>query len=347
MDEKPGASRREALGILGAVPLMAAAATASTATTVRAQTASRPPVEPDARVPPLTLVSRHIQFAEPNKGIEIAKTAGFGGIAWTIRGGAHIEVPNAKRDLKPIVDATRAAGLLTPMIITQVNGSSPENEALLGAMRESGIRRYRLGTQGYDLTKEIQPQFDAVRRRMDEIAKMNERHDALAMFHTHSGGAIGGAGWDMWMLVKDYDPRYIGINYDIGHTTVKGGKSVPEQMRAMHKHIHAMSVKDFHWIKRPNAAPNTWAWTNEFVPPGEGMVNFWDAFTYLKSINWTGPLEQYFEYTVPIPGTDRKMNMLGTNYKQWQLEIPENQFSAYLKRDVDFYKDVMRKCGYV
>jgi L-ribulose-5-phosphate 3-epimerase len=342
-DEMGGPSRRDALALLGAAPLIAAS-------TAHAQTSpsapARPSLPPETGAPPLTLVSRHIQWAEPARGVEIAKQAGFAGIAWTVRGGAHVESANVRRDLPPILAATQAAGLTNPMIITAIDQPNAEAESILETMRTHGIRRYRLGTGRYDLTKEIQPQYDAFRRRIEAIVRMNEKYDTVAMFHTHSGGAIGGAGWDLWMLLRDLDPRYVGINYDIGHTTVKGGSGVQEGMRAAHKHIHALSVKDFHWVKRTNVAPGQWAWRNEFVPPGEGMVNFADAFRYMKSIGFSGPLEQYFEYMVPVPGRAAPMNMLGTNYKEWQLEIPVETFLGYLKRDVDFYKAALRQAGF-
>ena len=31
------------------------------------------------------------------------------------------------------------------------------------------------------------------------------------------------ADMDLWYVMKDMDPRWVGINYDIGHATVEGG----------------------------------------------------------------------------------------------------------------------------
>jgi sugar phosphate isomerase/epimerase len=326
--------------MLGMAPLMAAAPAARAAT---APAGPLPAIEPTK--PELTLVSRHIQWAEAEQGIEVAKAAGFPAIAWTVRPGAHVEASNVERELPRIVELTRKAGLAAPMIITGINAPDADAERILTTMRGLGIRRYRVGTQRYDFTKEIQPQYDALRARMEALAKLNERTDTVAMFHTHSSGAIGGAGWDLWMLMRDLDPRYIGLNYDLGHVTVKGGSGVQEGIRAAHRHIQALSVKDFHWVRRPDAQPGTWPWRNVFVRPGDGMVNFLDAFKYMKSVGFTGPFEQYYEYEVPVPGRAEPMNMLGTDYRKWKLEIPVQQFAAYLKRDVDFYTDVMRQAG--
>ena len=111
--------------------------------------------------------------------------------------------------------------------------------------------------------------------------------------------------------------------------------------RFAHRHVAALSVKDVHWGRRQDAAPGTWPWAPEFVPPGQGMVNFRDMFTYFKSVGFSGPIEVYYEYEVPL-ADGRTMNMLGTNYGTWQLEMPRAQFIAYLKRDLDFYRVLLR-----
>ena len=72
------------------------------------------------------------------------------------------------------------------------------------------------------------------------------------------------------------------------------------------------------------------------------MVNFPEFFRYLQSIGFQGPLENYFEYSVSVPGLEKPFDMLGTNYGQWKLEMPRETFVGYLKRDVNFYKQVWR-----
>jgi len=45
---------------------------------------------------------------------------------------------------------------------------------------------------------------------------------------------------------------------------------------------------------------------------------------------------------VNVPGREKPFDMLGTNYKQWKLDIPRETFEGYLQRDVDYYKQVWR-----
>src|SRR5687768_10319465 len=102
MTEGTGPSRRGAMGMLAAAPLVGAAGAGSAAPQPGAAV-PRPPATAELTKPELTLVSRHLQWAEPEQGIEIAKAAGFRAIAWTVRPGAHIEAANVERDLPRIV----------------------------------------------------------------------------------------------------------------------------------------------------------------------------------------------------------------------------------------------------
>jgi sugar phosphate isomerase/epimerase len=336
-------SRREAL-------LLVAAAPAATRSALAGPAQAAPPASESApgEAPALTLVSRHLQWTDAESGIEIARSAGFAGIAWTVRPGAHVVPETVERDLPRIVALTRKAGLATPMIITGIgNVGAPKIEAILETMKSLGIRRYRAVAPKYDYTRDLEPQFAAFRSAMIALSKLNERYDTTAMFHTHSyANTIGGSAWDLWMLLKDLDPRYIGINYDIGHVMAKGGDGWRESSRAAHRHIQALSVKDFHWVKRTDAPAGEWSWRTEFVPPGQGMVNFSDFFQYFRSIDFTGPIETYCEYKVEVPGVAGLVDMLGKDFGKWQLEMPRNTFLGYLKRDAAFYKSLLQTAGF-
>lgn len=341
MDEQT-MTRRHVLEAMSLAPIALASANATAATPQSKSEAS------SEAGPTLAIVSRHLQWTDYQHGIEIAKEAGFSGIAWTVRPGAHIEPENVERELPRYVEATRAAGMSVPMIITAIReANAPFANQILSTMQSLGIQRYRAPGARYDYSKELAPQFSALTAEMKKLVNLNARYGTRALFHTHSSaGSVGGSGWDAWLTVKDLDPRYIGINFDIGHVTAKGGFGWNDCVRAAHTHIGALSVKDCHWVKRSNPEPGKWPWFHEFVVPGTGMVNFPDFFTYFKSIGFTGPIETYFEYMAPIPGTSSTMNMLGTDYKKWKLEVPEDYFLSLLKRDVQFYRGQLKTAGF-
>lgn len=295
--------------------------------------------------PYLSLVSRHIQWTTAENGIEFAKQAGFPAILWTVRPGSHVHPEQVETELPRIVKLTKAAGLETPMIITAVGDvSSDRAEAILATMQELGIRLYRAVTPRYDYTAPVAPQLALCHKKIAALAKLNEKYNTTAAFHTHSyADTIGGSGWDLIGVVQDVDPRYVGLNYDIGHVTAKGGYGWRESVRDAGPYLHSVSIKDFYWEKQAHVPAGQYAWRTRFVRPGDGMVDFSEFFRYLQGIGFEGPLENYFEYSVDVPGLAKPLDLLGTDYGKWKLEMPREMFAGFLTRDVRFYNDVWQQ----
>jgi sugar phosphate isomerase/epimerase len=332
-------SRRRALAMFAL-----AAAPTSVAFSAENQERSASASIPTPRNKPLlSLVSRHIQWTDAENGITVAKEAGFPAILWTVRRGAHVEPEQVETELPRIVELTKASGMETPMIITNIGDvTSDHAEAILATMQKLGIGLYRAAAPRYDYNAPFEAQYSACKKKLAALAKLNEKYATTAAFHTHSyADTIGGSAWDLWMLMTDLDPRYIGLNYDIGHVTAKGGAGWRESIRAVGPYLHSVSIKDFYWEKEStNVSTGQWPWRCHFVRPGDGMVDFPDFFRYLQSIGFQGPLENYFEYTVNVAGQEKPLDMLGTDYKKWKLEMSRAAFVGYLRRDVGFYDDV-------
>ena len=328
-------SRREALMLLATGIAAGQASAQAQSTSATSSAAVR-------QAPNLALVSRHVQWTTAENGLRVAKAAGFPAMLWTVRRGAHVEVAQVETELPRIVGLTRAAGMATPMIITNIAEAGSEGAAAtLSTMQRLGIRLYRAAAPRYRYDAPIQPQFDDFRRKLEGLAQLNAKYGTTAAFHTHAyADTIGGSAWDLWMVMKDLDPRYLGLNYDIGHVMAKGGAGWRESVRATGPYLHSVSIKDFLWEKEPAVPRGQWPWRTRLVRPGDGMVDFPDFFRYLQSINFQGPLENYFEYSVDVPGRNKPFDMLGTDYGKWKLEMPEEMFVSFLKRDVAFYNGV-------
>ena len=320
---------------------------ASIATMTSAQSAPRTPAVAAPAHTRLCLVSRHLQWTDVEEGAAAAAEGGCKAVAWTVRGGAHILPQNVERDLPRAVDAARKAGLEAPMVITNiVDAKSERVEAILDTMRGLGIHHYRAAPFRYDYTGDLAAQLEALKPRIAGLAKLNEKYGTTAMYHTHSAtGNIGGGVWDLWMVVKDFDPQVVGLNYDLGHATIRGGTGWVETSHIAHRHVRGLSLKDFRWVKGGGGRRGTGAWSAEMVPGGEGMVDFKGMLGYFKSVGFVGPVELYQEYSVTVPGRAEPVNMLGTDYGTWKLEMPKSEWLSLLKRDVAFYSNALQEAG--
>jgi len=345
-------SRRDVLKLLGAAPFIASHAGAP-ATSVQ-------PAVPPARAK-LCLVSRHLQWTNMEEAVSVAAEAGCKAIAWTVRQGAHMLPDNVERDLPKAVELAHKAGLDTPMLITALNeGKSERAEAVLDTMRGVGIRYYRAAPFRYDYSADLAQQIEGLKPRIASLVRLNEKYGTTAMYHTHSAyGNVGGGVWDLWLAVKDFNPQFVGLNYDLGHATIRGGTGWIETSHIAHKFVHGLSVKDFRWVKSSGSATGSRGrrggppadrsprppWSPEMVPGGEGMVDFTGMLSYFKSVGFAGPVELYQEYQVNVPGVAEPVNMLGTDFGRWKLEMPKAQYVSLLKRDVTFYTNALTESG--
>src|SRR5436309_13818479 len=231
-------SRRDVLKILSAAPLLSAA-------TLTQQRGGRPRSQMEGAVTPsptavpagkplLTLYSISLQWADYEEADDTAAKAGWPAIGWTVRGGGSVLPENVTRDLPKAVAAAKKAGLQVPIIITPVRDADYQYaEAYLDTMSKLGLRYYQAPTLArYDYTKDLQPQLDVWKPKIEALSKLNEKYGTTAVYHVEGGaGNIGGGVGDLWLVLKDFNTRYIGMDYDLGHATFKGGPEAWESIR--------------------------------------------------------------------------------------------------------------------
>lgn len=282
----------------------------------------------------VSVFSKHLQWADWSEAAAFAAEIGFDGIDLTVRRGGHVHPERVAQDLPKAVAATHRAGLRTPMITTEIaDAHSSHAESILRTAYGLGIRYYRWGGLRYDYQREIYSQLEDLKPRVAALAELNAKYGVCGMYHTHSGPReLGAPVWDIWMLMKDLDPQFIGINYDIGHATVEGGfGGWVDSSRLLRRHMRGLGLKDFRWSR--NAAGT---WFPEWCPPGQGMVDFAGFFKLARAAEFSGPVQLFFEYPA-LGGAEDGQTLLG---------ISKQQLAAAMRRDLDFIRNVMRAAGF-
>ena len=238
-----------------------------------------------------------IGFTKPFQSMSFDHTAdtvaeiGWDGIECPVRPKGQIEPERAPDELPKLVDALKKRGKEVTLLATAITSvSEPHTEKVLRTAAKLGIKRYRLGSPKYDLKKSIANQLDEIAPRLRDLAALNKDLGLQAGFQNHSGvDYVGAPVWDLWTMIKDLDPRHMGVCFDIGHATVEGGSSWPIEARLMQRHFTAIFTKDFYWERTERG------WRDKWVPLGDGMVNP-SFFRWLKTTDFSGPICIHTEY---------------------------------------------------
>ncbi|MBW3628769.1 MAG: sugar phosphate isomerase/epimerase [Gemmatimonadetes bacterium] len=257
---------------------------------VAAAAAANVPAPAAAR--PITIFSKPLQWLSYEELGAMIAEIGFDGIDLPVRPGGHVLPERVADDLPRAYEAFRKAGVALPLITTAIDDPrSPATDAILRTASGLGIRYYRMNALSYPGGQSIPEALDGLRVRMRDLAEVNRRHGVHGAYQNHAGVRVGSPVWDLWHILRELDPRWIGVQYDIRHATVEGGTSWPLGLKLLAPHITSIDVKDFIWSR--NSAGR---WRIENVPLGEGMVDFANYFKLVRELGISGPISVHYEY---------------------------------------------------
>jgi len=320
-------NRREFISTLAfagaALPLMSVPGAAAASSTSHAHAATSP-----RSATTIHVFSKPLQWLSYRDTAALVAECGFGGIDYTVRApGGHVLPENVQEDLPRAVDAARAAGLKVEMITTRITSARDQHtEKLLRTAASLGVKYYRLGEWKYDASLGIWPTLERLKPVFKELAALNKSLGLHGAIQNHAGADVGGALWDLHELLRDLDPRWIGVQYDIRHAVAEGGGSWPLTLTLLRPWIRCFDIKDFKWQQSPGKA------VPQNVPLGEGIVPFDNYFGLVRKLNLAGPMSVHFEY----PPFERALEPLSDTDKRTQL-------ARFMRKDLQALKHWMVK----
>jgi sugar phosphate isomerase/epimerase len=273
------------------------------------------------------IYSRHLQWLRnPDEVAKAALEMGFNGVDITVRPWpGHVDPARVKTDLPPFVKALRANGLLVRAITAPItDADSPYAEDILRTASELDIRRYWWGIFHYEDDKPIMLQLDALKPRVAKLAALNERYGVASMYHLYAGShEVGGPMWDILYLLRDFDPKQVGLHYDTAHMASAGDLGTwRANLRIAAPYILGVSVKDSVIAKLPDGR-----WSAKYVPLGQGELELPDLFQILREIHFDGPVEIQAEYQLG-----------GAQDAAPTLTWPRKRVLDAMARDLRFYR---------
>jgi len=277
---------------------------------------------------PLCAFTKCLQFLNFDQIAEVLARLEFDGADITLRPGGQIEPENVKAELPKAVKTLQKSGITMPLMVTAVTDTdNPVDITLLQVAADSGISHYRMGWLPYDLTKTIQQNLDSFKGKFERLAKLNEKLGIHGGYQNHSGLHVGAPVWDLYDLVKDVDPKYLGVQYDIRHAVTEGGYSWLLGMKRVEPWIRSICIKDFVWGKDPKGA-----WRHQNVLLGEGMVNFDQFLQEYATLEVEAPISMHFEYDLGGAESGKK-----------ETTMDPEKIYGMMKKDLDWLRASMKK----
>jgi L-ribulose-5-phosphate 3-epimerase len=255
-----------------------------------------------------------------------AAQLGFDGVDLTVRAGGHVLPERVTVDLPKAMEAVSKAGLKINSITTDIKrGDDKYTVDILKTASALGIKNYRMGWYAYDKKSDTLSNIDLIKKDFAALAAINEQYQIHGDYETHTG-RFGNSIWDLWEVLKNLDPKWIGCQFDIHHATIDGAEAWPVNLDLIKNYVGSATIKDYYWKKTGNK------WQIENVPLGQGMVDFKKYFTLLKKIGFKGPVILHYEYPLG-----------GANDGATKLTIPKAEVINAMQADLATLKGWLRE----
>jgi L-ribulose-5-phosphate 3-epimerase len=275
----------------------------------------------------ISIFSKHLHWLNYSEMAKVASEMGFDGVDLTVRPEGHVLPEHVEEDLPKAVAAIKNAGLNVYMITTAIKSADdPTTERILKTASLLGIRHYRMGYFSYEEKLTIEENLKTIKGQLNKLALLNKKYSIHGEYQNHSGMYFGAPIWDLHSVLHQINSPWIGSQYDVCHATVEGANTWPIGFKLVKPFIKSIPIKDFQWMNRQGE------WQVEYVPLGEGMVNFKEYFKLMKQYNINVPISIHYEY--PLGGAEHGAKTITIN---------KNDVIAAMRKDLVTVKNFLKE----
>ena len=248
--------------------------------------------------------------------------AGIDGYDLAVRPNGRVVPESVSDDLPKVIETGKKYKLNTEMMVTAITDASDKfTKSILKTAAQEGIKHYRLGYYDYDFKEGIPESLNEIKKKLTELAVLNEEIGIQAGYQNHSGTRVGAPMWDVWELIKELPVEFISSQFDIRHAVTEGNASWVIAQRLLSKNMGSLAIKDFTWgISGKKAKVVS-------TPLGEGIVDFELFFRTIKELNIVAPITLHIEYP-----------FLSAEEENLPLLQKQKIIVSILKKDADFIR---------
>lgn len=247
-------------------------------------------------------------FTKPWKDISLEELAflvkdmGFDAIEYPLRAGYQVQPEDGAAGIKKLCSVMNSNGLEISSIaggidVRFVEGSNEVigiDEELFAGCGEAGVKIIRI-CQNMERGLDFHQNLDQIRYKYDALLPYCEKYNVTLGVQMHFGYSISNSA-ETYLLLKDYDPRYIAAVWDSGHSGLAGNEP-SFAIDTVWEQLCMVNFKAaYRWrINGPEQFPAKWDvhWTT-----GKNACGEWkEAVDHLKKRGYKGYICLPAEYS--------------------------------------------------
>jgi len=223
---------------------------------------------------------------------------GFDGADLTVREGGYVLPEEASERLPQAIKMLKSKALTVPMITTNItDAKTGYAEDIFRTASECGVEYIKLGYWRYEGFGKILKQIEEAQKQISEIYTLSKKYNVTATVHTHAGPYLSADPALLFMLLKDYDPRWLGAYIDPGHMFAESGPlGLEMRIDLLASYIRLVAVKNYRWAKVAEEKTGERKWRLHMMPLKDEIVPWPLVFKCLKTIAFDGCLSIHSEY---------------------------------------------------
>lgn len=240
------------------------------------------------------------------QSVKILSELGYDGIEWRVNNPPPAQKPDnynyesrywsfnhSTLDINNIErDAVRAKSLCDQYGLELISlttylkpHQADEVEKVLKAARKIGCKNIRVFPPNYDEKENYTTLFARTQDELSVLEKLAAKYDVRINMEIHMGNIIPSAS-AAYRLVSDFDPKYIGVIYDVGNMVQEGFENYKLGFELLGEYIAYIHIKNAVWVKVGTSDSDAEVWKPVWAPVKKGYADLEKLIKNLKEVGY-------------------------------------------------------------
>jgi len=239
----------------------------------------------------------------PEEAVVILKELGYDGVEWRVttpnydsskplnfwtNNRCTLDIATVDKQAAKVAKLTQEAGLQTCALGTYMGVHQLEDiERAMRAAAEMGCPRIRVSPPGFSLEKGYFKLFGESVAAYVEVQKLARKYKVQACLEIHMGNICSSPSL-AYLVVRHFDPRYIGVILDPGNMVYEGYEDWPLGIELLGPYLTHVHLKNSQWVVQGRRDTGEAIWKAEAAATDQGIIDMRRFMDTLRTAGYDG-----------------------------------------------------------